>query len=306
MMQRTNREATAWRVILGATLAMTAAIVVPACRKSNLADQDQIGAAVGEVMASIDESTKGSGATAYRPSFPVLRMPDEFRGPRWRAAFDWVAPVAYAATCVQSLFTTCSAGVRARTFDQCSVGAATLNGAVMLTFSDTAACAIADAGQSVTRTADFTLAGPYGGTLAVSAPDGGQTLTRTAGGFSYTVGGMRRVLTGPDGHTLFDISTRTTVAIGITGSSRADLVIASGALEISHNLAKYQVTLAPQNLTWASTCNCAVAGQLVGTLAGGGKLDGKSATVVLTGCGQADVSIDGETESVTLDRCASL
>ena len=37
----------------------------------------------------------------------------------------------------------------------------------------------------------------------------------------------------------------------------------------------------------------------------GGKLDGKSASVTLTGCGQAEVDIDGQTETVTLDRCAT-
>ena len=306
MMQRMDREAKVWRLVLGTALATAAASAVPACRKATLADQDQIGAAVGEVMASLDEATRGSGANAYRPSFPILRMPDEFRGPRWRRAFDWVAPVAYAGSCVQSLFTMCSAGARARTFDQCQVGAATLNGTVTLAFSDGAGCTMSSAGQYVTRTADFALTGPYGGTLVVSAPAGGQTLTRLSDGFDYIVGGMRRVLTGPTGRALFDISTRTTAPIHLTGTSRADLVMVSGALEVSHNLAGYKVTLAPQNLAWASTCNCAVSGQLTGTIAAGGKLNGKTATVVLTGCGQADVTVDGDTESVTLDRCATL
>jgi hypothetical protein len=36
----------------------------------------------------------------------------------------------------------------------------------------------------------------------------------------------------------------------------------------------------------------------------GGKHDGKSATVMLTGCGDAAVTLDGQTDTVTLDRCA--
>jgi hypothetical protein len=271
------------------------------CRKGTLADQEQIGAALGEVMASMDESTKGSGTIAR---LPILRMPDELRAPLWRQVYDGVVRTAYAGGCVQALFATCAGGVRTRTFNQCSIGAATLDGMVSLTFSDTRTCAVVAAGDSVNRTADFTLTGPWGGTLAVSSPGGGQVLTRTATGFDYTVPGMQRVLTGPGGRTLFDISTRTTSPIHLTGSSRADLVVVSGALEVSHNLAGYKVTLVPENLTWAASCNCAVAGKLTGTVAGGGKLDGKSASVTLTGCGQAEVDIDGETESVTLDRCA--
>jgi len=91
---------------------------------------------------------------------------------------------------------------------------------------------------------------------------------------------MQRVLTGPAGRKLFDISTRTTSPIHIKGSSRADLVIVSGALEVSQNLAGYKVTLQPENLTWNATCDCAVSGKLTGTVAGGGKLDGKLASVI--------------------------
>jgi hypothetical protein len=286
-------------VLLGASMAMLAA---GACRKQGLTDQDQIGAAIGEVMASVDESTQGSGATAR---LPMLRMPDDLRGPIWRQVFDGVVRTAYAGTCVQSAFASCAAGIRTRTFDNCSIGAATLDGSVTLTFSDTNACAVAVAGDSVNRTASFTLTGPYGGTLAVSAPGGGQTLIKTATGFDYAVPGMERVLTGPGGHTLFDISTRTTAPIHMTGSSRADLVIVSGALEVSHNLAGYKVTLVPDHLAWSSTCNCAVSGTLTGTVSGG-KHDGKMASVTLMGCGEAEVTVDGDSESVTLDRCASL
>jgi hypothetical protein len=274
------------------------------CRQESLADQGQIGAAVGEVMASADESTNGSGATAVVMP-PLMRLPKGLEGPAWRRALDSVVPPAYAASCWLSTFTSCAAGVRTRAFDNCALGSATLDGSVTLTFSDTNACMVAAAGDSVNRTADFTLTGPYGGTLQVTSPGGGQTLTRTAAGFDYSVQGMERVLTGPGGHTLFDIATQTTTPISITGTSRANLVIVSGALEIQHKLAGYTVTLVPQNLTWAPTCNCAVSGSLTGTVSGG-KKDGKAATVTLTGCGQADVTIDGDSESVTMDRCVSL
>jgi hypothetical protein len=121
------------------------------------------------------------------------------------------------------------------------------------------------------------------------------------------VPGMERVLTGPAGHVLFDLGTATTTPLTITGTSRANFAIVSGALVVTHKLAGYAVTLEPQNLAWASTCNCAVSGSLTGTVSsGGGKENGKSATVTITSCGHADVTIDGDTESVVLDRCAGI
>jgi hypothetical protein len=159
-------------------------------------------------------------------------------------------------------------------------------------------------GDAVTRTASFTVAGLYGGMLTVTSPGGGQRLTKTATGWEYAVAGMERTLTGPAGRTLFDVSSETTTPIEITGSSRADLVIVSGALKVNHRLAGYAVTLTPNNLAWSSSCNCAVSGSLTGTISGGPH-DGKSATIELTGCGEADVTLDGQTDSITLDRCVA-
>jgi len=298
MTQPMSKSAALLLVVSVPTLAATAT----GCRRTGATDQDQLGAAVGEVMAGVDESTSGSDATAQL--LPILRTPDALRAPRWQRIFDIMPPV-YAASCWQSAFAACAQGVRTRTFDACTIGPSTLTGSVSLTFSDAAAgCTIASTGDSVHRMADFTLTGPYGGALAVTSAGGGQTLTRTAAGFEYTVQGMQRVLTGPGGRTLFDVSTRTTSPMVLTGTSRADLVIVSGALEVSHNLAGYKVTFVPENVAWSPSCNCAVSGRLTGTVQGGGKLDGKSASIDITGCGHADVTVDGDTESVTLDRCA--
>jgi hypothetical protein len=279
-----------------------AAAVAGGCRKG-LDDQGQIGASVGEVMASADESANGSSTTAMLPGLPILRTPDELKGPRWRRALDALMPSAYAATCTDVTFSACAAGVRTRTFNGCSIGTATLDGSATLTFSDTVACTLGATGDSVNRLASLTLTGLYGGTLAVSSPGGGQTLTKTDAGFNFDVPGMERVLTGPGGHTLFDISTATTAPIVMTGTTRANFVIVSGTLVVTHHLAGYSVTLEPHDLSWATTCNCAVSGSLTGTVSGG-KQSGKSATVTITACGQADVTIDGDSESVTLDRCA--
>ena len=46
-------------------------LLAAGCRKEGLADQAQIGAAVGEVMASADESANGGSTTAML--LPILR-----------------------------------------------------------------------------------------------------------------------------------------------------------------------------------------------------------------------------------------
>lgn len=277
---------------------LTIAVVLAAgggCRRMNLDDPEQVGAAAGEAMAALDESLDGRAVTAFR-------LPAQLRGPLWRRA---VESTAYAGSCFPSTFSACVAGVRTRHYDACTLGPSTLGGDVTLTFTQTQKCALATAGDAVTRTADFTLTGPYGGTLTVSSPGGGQTLTKTAGGFEYSVQGMKRVLEGPGGRTLFDVSTRTTAPFVVTGSSRADLKIESGTLEVSHNLAGYKVSLMAEDLAWSATCNCAVSGKLTGIVQGG-KASGKSASVVITSCGHADITIDDDTDSVVLDRCAGI
>ncbi len=289
-----------------ASMTAVALIFAPGCRKdTTLSDQAQIGAAVGEVMASADDAASGSSTMASLHGLPFRGMPDGLEGPLWRRALAAVEPSAYGAACYPFSFSACASGVRTETFSSCSYGAATIDGSVTLTFSDTAACGLVAAGDSVARTANFSVTGPYGGTLAVSSPGGGQVLTRTATGWTFAVPGMERVLTGPAGHKLFDISTMTTTDLTLTGTSRADRTIVSGTLVVEHNIAKYQVALTPNNLTWSAKCTCAVSGSLTGTVSGGAD-DGKSATVTLTGCGTADVSINGESESVTMDRCASI
>jgi hypothetical protein len=262
-------------------------------------DQDEIGHMAGDVMASLDESGDGGGVAWRAP--PVFRGRGFLRSPADRA-WSLVEGEAAAGSCLATKFTDCAAGARAKTFDKCTVLGYTLDGTVNLAFSDMA-CALNAQGQTVTRTAAFTLTGPRGATLAVSSPGGGQKLTDTGAGYAYSVAGMERVATTSNGAVLFDISTRTTSDILVTGSSRANRVVNGGALEVTHKKRDYVVTLVPNNLTWASTCNCAVSGSWTGTATGSVTGEWK---VEITGCGKAKVTARGKSEDVDLDRCAAL
>ncbi|MGE0616893.1 MAG: hypothetical protein AB7P04_14775, partial [Bacteriovoracia bacterium] len=138
------------------------------------------------------------------------------------------------------------------------------------------------------------------------SPDNGgsQTVTRTgANAFTYSNSGIRRVATSVGGATLFDLSFKTTTAIGVTGATRATRVLDGGTLQITHNTKSYVVALSPSQVTWSSSCSCAVSGTWSGTVSG---TYSGNFTVEITGCGTAKVTSNGASEDITLDRCAGV
>ena len=147
------------------------------CRKEPTGNDDgQIGAAVGEMMASLDESAQGIVTADLSPILPALRIPEALRGSWWRRAAQTLLPSAEAATCGEAAFSACSAGMRTRTFSSCSLASvATLDGSVSLAFTSRPLCTMAASGDTVTRTASFSVTGLYGGMLTVTSPGGGQT-----------------------------------------------------------------------------------------------------------------------------------
>ena len=86
------------QVVLSMVMFVTAAA---GCRRQGADEADQIGASVGEAMASLDESVAGGATTAM---LPYRRTPDVLRGPLWRRAMGTVIPSAYAASCWQTSF----------------------------------------------------------------------------------------------------------------------------------------------------------------------------------------------------------
>src|SRR5262245_10331164 len=87
------------RACLLLAVAAVSAMTAAGCRKRGSDDEaDQIAAAVGEAMSSLDESVAGGSTTAML-RLPYRRVPDVFKGSLWRRAMDAVIPSAYAATC---------------------------------------------------------------------------------------------------------------------------------------------------------------------------------------------------------------
>jgi hypothetical protein len=276
------------------------------CACGRLQNTDQIAQSAGDVMASLDESAL-DGQIAMRVPY---QSSEQLEGLSVLGRLaDLVVSPAYAATCgLLNRFSECSGGVRSKDFGSCSYNGLTFTGSVALTFSDTTACSVNDAGESATRAAEFNIVNKSGDTLAVSSTGGGQKLTRQGpGAFKYTVLGMNRVLTDSTGEKQFDISTKTLEDISVTGSGRSDRVANGGKLQITHNLAGYVTELVPENLTWSTGCNCPVSGKLVGSTTGqqGKRTVTRDFVVEVTACGKATVTVEGDVNEVEFDRCWS-
>jgi hypothetical protein len=223
-----------------------------------------------------------------------------------------LAEPAWAATCQRALASSCVAGVRSATYNQCELSgtAATLYGNVTLTYSD-GACSLSVAGQSVTRSYNVEFAGPRGGKVAHSSEarsdyrgttyGGGGRLSRTTSGWDLEVLGRNSTLTSR-GRTLFDVSVRSLSPISVTGSLlRSSRVLNGGQLEVNHNLAEFSAVLTPNNLRWSQSCCHPTSGSLSvqysGSRTGG-------ATVNFLGCGSAEVvNQDGQASSIQLSYC---
>ncbi len=231
-----------------------------------------------------------------------MRSPDSLTPGFGRQLREALFPKAYGDSCWLEGFSTCAAGVETRTLSSCNIGPLSLNGSVTLTWSDPS-CVLVAAGDSVTRTGDFTISDYQGAMLSITSPGGGQQLSVNGTGYAYKVLGMKRVATTAGGVTLFDISTSTTADIGVSGVSRATRVVNGGTLVVEHNILHYGVALTPDELAWTADCNCPVSGSLSGTLSGNAS---GSYTLEMTGCGTAKLTVDGKSDSIVLDRCGSI
>jgi hypothetical protein len=262
---------------------------------------DEVGQAVGDVMASFDEAGEGGGLALRGPG---LRRDDLTRPGGWDRMLELAVPSAHAETASPCLttarLTACSSGVRTRSFDGCGIGSATLFGAVTLTFSD-ATCRFPE-GASVTRTADFGITGPRGAELRVSSPGGGQKVTRTADGATYAVLGLNRTLTSAAGRKLLDLTARTTTDISVRGTSRANRVFTGGSLQVVDQVSGRTMSLSPKDVTWTAGCPCATSGRWEGTVSAAGEAE-RAFVVELNGCGRANVTVDGASSAIELDRC---
>ncbi len=237
--------------------------------------------------ALIDDQA-GSSFAAHRAKSPVEKL------------FSLAIPEAYAASCSRALNQACNAGVKYYETASCDLlRGVQFSGFINLAYSN-ASCDMSANGDSVTRTYDYDISGPYGGVLAVTSEGGGGRLTRTATGWTAEILGKRKVLTYRS-REVMNLSISTPQPIEITGTlGRASRVVNSGSFQVVHNKAGFTALYQPSNLTYNNSCCHPVAGTLAVTYSG--SISG-SGSVTFNGCGSATLVRNGQSQDVQLNYC---
>lgn len=276
--------------------------------KTTTPDNSEVAQSVGDTMAGVDESG-GSGGTIgmqmelqeakrlYAKYLPLDSFLMRLNG--------WTSNQAEAASCLLVGFGSCSSNTMTRTFGDCTLGTLTFSGTVSLVWGgSSSSCGLSAAGDSITRSPNFTITGPTGGTFAVSKTATiGQKVTWSTGSgttrvFSFSNDGIRRVVKNSSGTTLYDFTTVTTSDITVTGTLRSNRTMSGGSMKITNNTSGVTCDLVPSNVTWASTCTCAVSGSFNGSCS-----NGSSVTTEILSCGTVKLTVGTDVQTVTLDRC---
>ena len=287
-------------------ISLLALLTLVSCAEEETAvDIQETAQQIGDVMASVDESGgTTNGTMAMMEShrrFMATREKSSTPGALLFLRSLGLLASAQAVACQDTTFSGCVSSQKVRDLGGCTIGSATFTGDITLDFSDNN-CVLDSDGDSVDRNPDFAVTGMRGANLSVAKTGTyGQRITRVmSGNFTFANDGIRRLFT-LAGQTLFDYTTRTTSPINITGTSRSDRVMTGGQLRVTNNVSGVSCNYAPSNVTWATTCNCATSGTWTGTCS-----DGKTTSIIITGCGTGTIAIAEDSESLSFDRCYSL
>lgn len=297
-----------------------------ACTKKIADDETSIGVdtsseiaqQLGDLMSQVDESPSGTGSFAQsiraEEKLFARLAPGSIVSPS--PLQQVLFPSATAANCADEAFQ-CASGTATRTFADCSLGTATVSGSVTLSFRSNSTpkstCNLNAVQDNVRRVPDYTITGLRGASLTVTNEVGASGLQITqitnTGTKIYAVDndGTRRVLKIGD-TVVYDTTTKiennadptNLQPMGVRGETRNGRKVVDGQLVITNNLTGGSCTIRNEELVWSSaSCRCATSGTLEGECT-----DGKTLGLTITGCGEADITVNGETKSVTLDRCS--
>ena len=209
---------------------------------------------------------------------------------------------------------TCDVATKTRkaTYTDCAIGASSLkySGSVTLTYNR-AACSMAVPDSTVTRTIELARDGLAGSTVNTSSSThtdyrgtsigGGSVITKTSDGRTLAINGIHKVKTTSAGKKAFDISFRTTTAFELTNVSENSLTVASGTMEVIHNLAEYTATFSSKDLVYdSSTCCYPTSGTISVTY--DGSVTG-TGSVSFGECGTVTFTRNSVEKTVTLAGC---
>lgn len=264
-----------------------------------------------DVVESAVTMVAGQADDANGSTFAIQSKSDAYK---YAFVESLIYGSAKAANCARAFDQVCNTGIKTATYGDCAISARnfSLSGSVTLTYSNNSC--LLGVGDYVTRTYDDTISGPRSGAIQTTSAlranylgtqiGGGGKLTHT-GATLWTMDLLGKHKIGTrNGRTLFDVSARTTTPIQVTSTlSRSGRTITAGALEVSHNLAKFTATMtvnASQPLVWSSLCCHPISGSFdtvyTGAITG-------SSTITFNGCGTAQLSKDGSTRTLSLGYC---
>lgn len=268
------------------------------------------GQQLGEAMVAIDDSGGDTTAGTYSKNeisvFEKVAARYE-KLPYLKSDFltQNLFSKAWAANCTTSTFSACTSSRKTRNFGGCTLGstAATITGTITLAYNN-GSCSLSAPGSYVDRTPNYTITGLRGANFSITTPSTGQRLANTGtSSYTYANSGLRRRYVTSAGSTAFDmtVSTGTDLSISQASSSRTNRSISAGTLIITNNLNSVSCTLTPSSVTWgASNCNCPTSGSWTGSCT-----DSNTYTVSYPGsCGYANITYNGTTKQIVMDRCA--
>lgn len=269
-------------------------------------DAADMGQTVGDVMASIDESGGSTGTLSYMKSEMKTIASYVPAASEKTSLMSLMITPAEATTCSSAPgFGSCTNNVIVRNFNGCTIGSATVSGTVTLTFMDGTVnnvCTVGSTGNQIYRAPNFQITTSTGAKLAVTKTGTyGQIMTKLSTGqlYSITNDGVNRKLTF-NGSTLVDITTTISSAdqLVVSGTNRTNRTLSSGKITLTNNITGKVCTLQPSNVTWTGSCNCPTSGTWTGTCD-----SGTNATLNITGCGTATATLNGDSKTVSFDRC---
>ncbi len=302
------------------SVVLIASILTLSCSKKSddtVTDGDEASSNISEsAMAEAGQQTTASeGSTAFNLN-EVNDMATDFQSMDFVDPQDDVRP--FAACSFSSARTTCTNNVSTLNWNGCNVGLATLSGGWSESWSsgfcaNGASPGILINGASVTRASSgqtltfASAANLVTNTTAHTAYDGtsigsGVTTSMAAGTRTVVINGIRKILTGPRGRTLFDHSI-TSTGLSVAGTRAAGTRMITGNSTLFHNIAQYKAVHTFNSVAWGSSSCCyPTSGSISSTLTG--SRTGSVTLAFTASCGQANFTDTTATITpITLTQC---
>lgn len=235
---------------------------------------------IGDVMASIDEF----GAASEPPTAFVNPLE-----PR----------------CLDLNYSDCSVrGQKVRTFNDCTIQSAVFAGSTTFNWSNATLCQLTRLLENISRSPNIRTTGRRNATLIIQKSGSyGQRLTWVSGNgtdkvFTFESDGINRVFKTQTGLVDFDHTTFTEAPLVVTGTTRSNRIVTGGTLRVRDNLSQSFCDYTPENVAWASSCNCPTKGVWSGTCS-----NENLTSLTITGCGTGHFEDGTFSEEVVFDRC---